>query len=380
MSGFPPLPPELAPCFVVPESVLEAAKKLHNSWLREGALPGRSLLKVGVPSPSLSGNALALATLRALLKTRRPQVFAENLGYGPEEAWTREEMSLLGEVSFALEVEVFDDGRHQFPKLHPTPFSGCLVFVPGPLLASPGGQAPVDEAQVRSFFRFSETKAKELFQRRLRPALFECARRAQARGRPTLVTAPGIGCGVFAGRYRDSLPQILAQALLEILEESGPALEGILGIRFDPYRALEDRDLKTAKPFLRVRPLEKGRRGRPQLSKLSEFEEAPGEFQAATLTSLVAWDPVSWPGNDFWAGSRATDDGVKGAATDALGRCLDVPGTYDPEKFGYQPPDSSPNWRDFARTHGLGFATDSFSIRSFDRLGKLETHPGVLRG
>ena len=42
-------------------------------------------------------------------------------------------------------------------------------------------------------------------------------------------------------------------------------------------------------------------------------------FKAVSdLFSVVAWDHVSWPGNDFYAGQRKTDDGVKAAATTAM--------------------------------------------------------------
>ena len=32
----------------------------------------------------------------------------------------------------------------------------------------------------------------------------------------------------------------------------------------------------------------------------------------------MAWDYVSWPGNDFYGDLRNTDDGVKAAATNSM--------------------------------------------------------------
>src|SRR5262249_44771579 len=44
----------------------------------------------------------------------------------------------------------------------------------------------------------------------------------------------------------------------------------------------------------------------------------------------VAWDHVSWPGNDFLGGSRATDDGVKAAASNSMSALAGVEGKYGP--------------------------------------------------
>jgi len=58
----------------------------------------------------------------------------------------------------------------------------------------------------------------------------------------------------------------------------------------------------------------------------------------------VAWDHVSWPGNDFFIGSRATDDGVKAAATSSMAVLTGVAGEYDPMQAKYQPPPPYRNW------------------------------------
>ena len=56
------------------------------------------------------------------------------------------------------------------------------------------------------------------------------------------------------------------------------------------------------------------------------------------LFSIVAWDHVSWPGNDFFAGSRCTDDGVKAAATNSMFALTGIEGHYDPDRGAYLPP------------------------------------------
>ena len=49
--------------------------------------------------------------------------------------------------------------------------------------------------------------------------------------------------------------------------------------------------------------------------------------QFCELYSMVAWDHVSRPGNDFFGGARATDDGVKAAATDSMRTLTGIAGT-----------------------------------------------------
>jgi hypothetical protein len=44
-------------------------------------------------------------------------------------------------------------------------------------------------------------------------------------------------------------------------------------------------------------------------------------------------------------GARATDDGVKGAATDITAVLTDISGSYNPEIFQYQPPPGYQNWQ-----------------------------------
>ena len=53
------------------------------------------------------------------------------------------------------------------------------------------------------------------------------------------------------------------------------------------------------------------------------------DFNDMDLYIVVAWDHVSWPGNDFYIGARATDDGVKAAATDVMFKMTGIEGSYD---------------------------------------------------
>ena len=68
---------------------------------------------------------------------------------------------------------------------------------------------------------------------------------------------------------------------------------------------------------------------------------------------IVAWDHVSWPGNDFFAGVRCTDDGVKAAATDSVFELTGFKGHYDSRSGAYLPPESYQTWGEVVERNGL---------------------------
>ncbi len=51
-------------------------------------------------------------------------------------------------------------------------------------------------------------------------------------------------------------------------------------------------------------------------------------------------------GNDFYAGSRATDDGVKAAATNSMAVMTGIEGKYDISTNQYNPPAEYKNWQE----------------------------------
>ncbi len=94
-----------------------------------------------------------------------------------------------------------------------------------------------------------------------------------------------------------------------------------------------------------VRPLTvPGNQRKSQLCRPVAYSERGDDFSDCALYSIVAWDHVSWPGNDFFLGSRATDDGVKSAATNSMSALTGVEGEYDPAHGKYQPPKCYRNW------------------------------------
>ena len=66
--------------------------------------------------------------LDALLNTKPPQIFAESAVAGDGSDWNLTELGILGDISIAVRVTVFDNGHHTVPVPHVEPFAGTLVF------------------------------------------------------------------------------------------------------------------------------------------------------------------------------------------------------------------------------------------------------------
>jgi hypothetical protein len=189
----------------------------------------------------------------------------------------------------------------------------------------------------------SEEGYYKLYRRRLLPVFRYINDRAR-RHRSALVTVPGLGCGQFAGPFRGRLGRRLQAVLARLLDEHGAGWPHLRTVYFDPYSECGDarEEIHGISPM--VRPLTvPGNRAKSQLCLPVLYQERDDDFSGCDLYSLVAWDHVSWPGNDFFVGSRATDDGVKAAATDSMYVLTGVEGRYDPGPGQYRPPRPYPN-------------------------------------
>jgi hypothetical protein len=117
-------------------------------------------------------------------------------------------------------------------------------------------------------------------------------------------------------------------------------------VYFDPYSECENARFEIHGISLMVRPLRaSGNEAKTQLCRPATYAEEGDDFADCALYSLVAWDHVSWPGNDFFIGFRATDDGVKAAATSSMSVVTGVAGEYDAACGQYLPPRGYPTWR-----------------------------------
>ncbi|WP_193211155.1 hypothetical protein [Luteolibacter marinus] len=332
------------PTILVPDETRRRIRGYQES-IREGMeLPGARLRKeLGHPG----GEDF---TIR-LLRTKKPLIFAESAVAGDGSDWNATELSLLGDISVAMDVRVFDDGRHSSPAVHVEALEGSLVFVPGALLRSGGRCLPADwDELVDAGGELMEDAYDALYERRLLPGLQWINRRATAAGIRAFVTVPGLGCGQFAGPFTGRLEAHLERALERLLEKHAASLPAIRAVLFDPYLKGEPSRKRIGLMDFIVSPLTKG--GKPQLAVPGDHGE---EFDGCRLCSFVAWDHVSWPGNDYFGGSRATDDGVKAAATSSMEVVTGIAGSYNPGRHVYLPPAPYATWGDLVRERGIRF-------------------------
>jgi hypothetical protein len=154
-----------------------------------------------------------------------------------------------------------------------------------------------------------------LYERRLLPVFQHVNDSASVQGKQALLTIPGLGCGQFAGPFAGQLGTELKMVLERFLTLHGASFPQIKAVYFDPYSQCSNSRQEIHGISLMVRPLLQGNAGKSQLCQPSAYAEASDDFSDCILFSIVAWDHVSWPGNDYFGGSRCTDDGVKAAAT-----------------------------------------------------------------
>ncbi|TVQ17382.1 MAG: hypothetical protein EA382_18985 [Spirochaetaceae bacterium] len=326
------------------------AARLSPDRSKAGARLRATLSEVPVPRIDSAG------MLDALLATKRPRVFAESEVKGDGSDWTGEELRLLGDVSVAVRVTVYDDGRHAAPLVHDRPFTATLLFVPGALLRSGSGStAAADWADVVRGGRVVQERYEALYERRLLPALRYASATAEAAGRRALVTIPGVGCGQFAGPFHGKLGPRLQHAIASIFRRHAESLTGIRAVWFDPYSECDNEDVQIGDLTLYVRPLTRNKPGLPQLSRPDAFARAAGDpaLAESDLYSVVAWDHVSWPGNDFFVGARSTDDGVKAAATDSMFALTGFRGQYNTSTNTYDPPTDVRTWEELVLRNDL---------------------------
>lgn len=292
----------------------------------------------------------------ALLDTKEPCIFAESAVRGDGSDWTLRELSLLGDLSVATDVTVYDDGRHRDPVAHASPFTATLVFTPGALLRNECGHPPADWGEVTTAAgQLDPDCFAALYFRRLRPVFAYIQAHATQSGVRAFVTVPGLGCGQFAGPFRGRLGAQLEKVLESLISQHAHAWPALRAVYYDPYNECAPRRSRHHGIDFLVRPLTTTPGGgRPQLCPPPAYSESlDDDFSACRLYSLVAWDHVSWPGNDFNAGSRATDDGVKAAATSALHSLTGIEGRYDPAGRAYLPPPPASTWSDLLQNRAF---------------------------
>jgi hypothetical protein len=226
-------------------------------------------------------------------------------------------------------VKVFDNGRHYHPDVHKVPFDATLLYTPGALLKNGRGNRPADWNGVTVDDQIDYQKYYALYERRLLAPFIYANTLAASNKTQAFITIPGLGCGQFAGNFRGHLGSLLKDVLKDFLEKHGNRFPAIRAVYYDPYSECDHERFEIGEISFLVRPLKKGNENKPQLCEPRTYQEDQDDFRDCALFSLVAWDHVSWPGNDFYIGSRSTDDGVKAAATNSMAVVTSVEGSYD---------------------------------------------------
>lgn len=292
--------------------------------------------------------------LDVLLNTKVPQIFAESAVAGDGSDWNLTGLGILGDISIAVPVTIYDNGHHTAPVPHEHPVPGMLIFTPGALLRNGRGKQPADWAEVtRPDGTLCPDGYYELYERRLLPVFRHVDACAAAECKSALLTIPGLGCGQFAGPFKGQLGNALQAVLTRFLTEHGASFTNLKAVYFDPFNECSNARQEIHGISLMVRPLLQGNASKSQLCPPPAYAEVGDDFSDCLLCSIVAWDHVSWPGNDFFGGCRCTDDGVKAAATDSMFTLTGVAGRYDPQRGAYLPPASYRTWGEVVEDKGL---------------------------
>jgi hypothetical protein len=325
----------------------ETFKKLEtykNSLIMGKLNPGQ-FLKNSIGSSDLK-KLDSIEFLDCILNTKKPQIYAESEVCGDGRDWNLSELSILGDIAIYVPVKAYDNGKHVNPVLHKSLLDVGLIYVPGALLRNSKNIVPADWDEVVQGNSIDPKSYFQLYERRLLAPFLYANSLAKKQNKQCMITIPGLGCGQFAGKFIGKLGELFKEGLNVILKKFVNQLTNIKFIYYDPYNEGENENFQIDHIEFRVRPLLKGNQSKPQLCFPNAYEEDGDDFTELLIFSIVAWDHVSYPGNDFYIGSRATDDGVKAAATDSMYAITNIEGKYDPKVFKYQPPSNFSNWNE----------------------------------
>ena len=261
------------------------------------------------------GNSLSneQQIIQALLDSKERLFFAEQGQIG---GWTFQEQRILGGINIAMKVHIFDDGTWSFPNIHRYPFEGTLLFCPGPLLSRTDCW---DHKFIVQDGKIDPEKYALVLEERIVPLLLYVQETAIE---PSLVCLPGLGCGVFAGVFKGMISHLFIRTVRNILEKYSSRLSKIAMVYHYAYGPYES-ELRYEEQISETMRFVQWRNGPSMLSRPSVID---ADFHDGTpLFKFVAWDHFSWPGNDFFANSRQTDDGVSAAATSSMASLLEQP-------------------------------------------------------
>ena len=304
----------------------------HNINLAGNRLKEIMSVQNGQPLRQMSVNKF----VDALLGSKIPSVSADQQNYSPSSDWSAQDARALGEISIVMHVKIFDNGDWLNPKIHQNSFDGYLMFVPGALLIS---RCNVDYAEVFANGTLDKNAYFELYERRLLPLLRFANDESKAKNKKAVVTIPSIGCGKFSGGY-NGIINVFNAMLEHLLQKYAPQLPNISLVYFAQFSdtAISEKTQIFHMKYHRVS--NKHKNDYKQLLETPSSYSIDGEdYTDHLLFAFVAWDHLSYPGNNFFFSMpvRNSDDGVKAAATSSMTSLLGVDGFYDELDKKYKP-------------------------------------------
>lgn len=284
-----------------------------------------------------------------LLASKKPKFFAGKELKCDGSDWTHLELKIMGEINIAMPVKIFDCGIWSVKdfkfKEHQQPILGHLLFTPGPLLKKCKkfvGETP-EFLEVVIKNKIDQNKYNKLIERRLSPLLKYANETAKQENQFAIITVPGLGCGVFAGKFKGTLGGHLNLALQYIIEKNRENYCNIACIYFDPYNECQVESKEFSGIKFRIRPYCVS--SKSQLCSPKDYEESKDDdFSNCKLFKIVAWDHLSYPGNNYFVGRRVTDDGMAAAATNSMEVVTGIKGNY--KNGRYLPPKGFKNWEE----------------------------------
>lgn len=288
---------------------------------------------------------------RALFATRLPVIFAESSSKVTE--WTKQEQKIQGALAVVMHGLAFDNASWETFKPLPAPMPVTMAYVSGALrrVGFPDHDEIVN----------GTCSLKELYARRFVPvfaALSKIVYGIDPNGRGLVLTC-ALGTGFFAGQVGKKQATLLfAQAFREILDEYRlvhfPNLDFRVGFAQQYPIANEPKDWQERRLVFEVE----------QYGHLDPLDVVTQRLQVITgdqtisfvhLSILIAWDQFAWCGNDWIAGSRVSDDGHIGAATDTAAILARLEGYFKSRgnNPGYYPPENYTTWNAFITAKNL---------------------------
>ncbi|ALA24704.1 hypothetical protein AVI51_01360 [Piscirickettsia salmonis] len=339
-------------------------------------------------NPSLAGKYLRVALqgvdlsrlsveefLDHLIRTKRYRVFANlEVDYHPKADWSLVEAGILADIAVTMDVEAYDNGRHRDPQVHPEPLALNLTFIPGPVLGTGNGAMTPDMKECIVAGRIDQESYYQLIERRFLPYFVEVNECAGRKGRDAFMPIPGVGCGEFAGKFKEEIHTRFQHALQELLRQHGDKFPHIKAVYYDSFDKCEPRDEQINGTMFHTVALKHPQSRNPQPQLCHPRDYLDGRYANCDSYLTVAWDGCSMPGNEAHVGRRETDDGVKGLATNAMSVMSGgLAGEYDAESFRYLPTgrNQGKTWEVCFKERNIHLSMASAKVYTYD--GQLQT-------